>query len=165
MIGVPLSEKDIAYIIENRHRKHVEIAKEMGISNATVTRVLKAYKKGIIIKPKERYHGCDRNCYNCPYHDCLAPQNVACKELNIDEYITMVDGIRETLPGSPNGKKKPKYHKNKSLVMCVETGKIYKTAKAAADDVGTVPSAIVNCLHKRQQTSMKLHWKYVEDEK
>ena len=50
-------------------------------------------------------------------------------------------------------------------VICIETGKTYRTAKEAGQDVGCLRTNIVEVLRGRGKTAAGLHWRYLtEDE-
>lgn len=56
-----------------------------------------------------------------------------------------------------SGEKKAKWCK------CVETGKIYNSAREAAKSMNCVRTAISNCLNKRSKTSGGYHWEYCNE--
>lgn len=50
---------------------------------------------------------------------------------------------------------------NSRKVLCIESGKIYKSAKIAAKDVGCGRTNIVEALSGRTHTACGFHWRYV----
>ena len=53
---------------------------------------------------------------------------------------------------------------HKKPVRCVETGVVYESAKAAADDYDTYRECIVKVLKGRQKTHRGLHWEYAKED-
>ena len=52
---------------------------------------------------------------------------------------------------------------SRKSVVCIETGKVYRSLKQAAEDFGVVPQAISACIHGRTKTSCGLHFKFFEE--
>lgn len=48
-------------------------------------------------------------------------------------------------------------------VICVETGIVYKSSKAAADSVGVSQCCISDCCRGVQKTSGGYRWKYCDE--
>lgn len=72
-----------------------------------------------------------------------------------DEYI------EKKLEHKTNEEIFPKKIKQKNIpVVCVETNKIYSSITKASEDTGILIAYISNCLHGKQKTAGKLHWKY-----
>lgn len=61
-------------------------------------------------------------------------------------------GLKGKMTGSKNAKSK--------MVMCVETGEIFESTTAAANNVGTDQSSISRCCSGSLKTTRKLHFVY-----
>lgn len=48
-------------------------------------------------------------------------------------------------------------------VVCIETGKKYRSLSKAAEDFGVAPQAISACIHGRTKTSCGLHFEFLEE--
>lgn len=83
--------KNFAQIAEELHRHPSTISSAVYRLDETAHRKRKA----------RGYDGCNKDCYNCPYKDCLAPASVAEAGLNPDYWVKMKDGIREDKLGTP----------------------------------------------------------------
>lgn len=53
----------------------------------------------------------------------------------------------------------------KQPIICIETGKIYESAKAAAKDVNGFDTNIISCCRGKVSSAYKFHWKYVNENK
>ncbi|MBQ0124747.1 MAG: helix-turn-helix domain-containing protein [Clostridiales bacterium] len=89
-----VTDKEIAYIRKNKHRKLVDIARELNRHPSTVAKIIYRDEAEQHRTKPRRFAGCDKDCYNCPYEDCLAPVSVAEKDLHTDYWIKMKDGVR-----------------------------------------------------------------------
>lgn len=68
-----LEEKN-AYIIENIDRRSAkEIAAAIGEPVKTVYRRIEKLRAKGLIPGKNGWRGCDEDCFNCKYSDCLMP--------------------------------------------------------------------------------------------
>lgn len=99
------------------------------------------------------------NPYNLPEVNHKDGNKQNCHESNL-EWCTHAENIlhsRRTL-----GKD---YRRKGKFVVCVETGKVYANATAAAKAVGRSPTAIKKCLYGWTKTCAGLHWRYYYDYK
>lgn len=57
-------------------KTYTEMCEVLGCASVTIHDTL--LKMGLINRRnnKEQYKGCDEDCYNCPYSDCLKPENL-----------------------------------------------------------------------------------------
>ncbi len=56
-----------------------------------------------------------------------------------------------------------KLHPNSRAVICVETGKVFQTVRAAAAEVKLSRASISNCCTRRHKTCAGYHWRYAKE--
>ena len=110
---------------------------------------------GLINKPKA-----SRN-RKMDYAEATAMVNAGVRDVDIAKHFhvnraTVSVFRRHYLAGKKRSAKKP--------VLCVETGQVYESAKAAAEAVGAKSvSAISNAARGTTKTLYGLHWRYVSN--
>lgn len=113
-------------------------------------------------KKYKYFKGCDEDCFHCPYPDCAMPSYRAPRGLDVDYYIKMRDGIplarAEDISEEVGERRNYPKHIDRRRVVCIETGAVYDTIKAAAAATGICKSSISNCLNKIYSSAGGYHW-------
>ena len=52
------------------------------------------------------------------------------------------------------------YMKNSRKVICIDTNKLYETAREASNDTGVDYSNLISCCRNKRKTAGKLRWRY-----